>query len=85
MHSVMATGGTHFCSRKANNAQLMDVTESHYACVLRGVRLALHDLKSEESRVSTEKVPRILSVLMLMAHHEVSLPLLIVLPNSHAL
>jgi hypothetical protein len=80
MHGVMAIGGTQLCSRNANNAQLRAATESHYACVLRGVRLALHDLHPED----TGKMLRILSVLMLMAHYEVGLPLLIVLPKSHS-
>lgn len=67
MHSVMAMGGTHLCSGKGNTAELRAATESHYACVLRSVRLALHDLQPED----TGKVVRILSVLMLMAHCEV--------------
>ena len=80
MHGVMAIGGAHLCSRNANNSQLRAATESHYACVLRGVRLALHDLQPED----TGKMLRILSVLMLMAHYEVSLPLPMVVPKSHS-
>jgi len=72
MHSVMAMGGTHLCSRKSDTAELKAATENHYACVLRGVRLALHDLQPED----TGKALRILSVLMLMAHYEVSCPYL---------
>jgi hypothetical protein len=68
MHGIMAMGGTHLCSGKAANVQLKAATESHHACVLRGVRLALHDLQPGD----TGKALRILSVLMLVAHYEVS-------------
>jgi hypothetical protein len=78
MHSVMAMGGTNLCSRKDGNAQLRAATESHYACVLRGVRLALHDLRPED----TGKALRILSVLMLIAHYEVEFSLLPIVPSK---
>jgi hypothetical protein len=67
------------CSRNANNAELRAATESYYACVLRGVRLALLDLQQED----TGKMLRILSVLILIAHYEVSVPLPIVFPKPH--
>jgi hypothetical protein len=63
IHGLMAIGGNHLCSRNTNNAQLRAATESHYACGLRGVRLALHEVQPGD----TGKMLRILAVLMLMA------------------
>jgi hypothetical protein len=71
MHSVMAVGGAHMCSGKAVNAQVRAATMSHYASMLRGVRLALHEVRLED----TGKMLRILLVLVFMAHYEVRLPL----------
>jgi Fungal specific transcription factor domain len=68
MHSVLALGGAHLCSKKADNTEVMAATKSHYDFVLRGVRLALHELKPED----TMKVLRILLVLVLTAHYEAS-------------
>jgi hypothetical protein len=75
MHSVIALGGAHLCSRKTDNTELTAATKCHYAFVLRGVRLALHELQPED----TMKVLRILLVLVLVAHYEVRLPLPIIL------
>ena len=67
MHSILAIGGTMLALKQADPGPLETATESHYACLLRGVRSALQDLQPQE----TTKVLRILMVLVLTATYEV--------------
>jgi hypothetical protein len=67
MNCVMMVGGTHLCYKDPEKLEFQTATRRHYACVLRGLRTALHNLQP----TNTGKVLRILVVLILMANYEV--------------
>jgi hypothetical protein len=67
MNCVMMVGGTHLCCKDPEKLEFQTATRRHYACVLRGLRTALHDLQPS----NTGKVLRILVVLILIAKYEV--------------
>lgn len=71
MHAVMALSGIHLCYQQKDNIDIQLATRNHYSLLLKGLRLAFVD---ESKQPCTERSLRLLVILVVLCHVEVSWP-----------
>jgi hypothetical protein len=72
MHTVLALSGSHLSFKQPGNLQIQRATFLHCSLVLRSLRTAFQDVCS--GNTSTSKLLRLLIILIILCHFEVSSP-----------
>lgn len=70
MHSLLALSGAHLSSKEPENIELARAADMHYSKLLHGLRREFSTLQEEDLR----KKERLLRLLMVACHYEVSSP-----------
>lgn len=70
MHGLLAFGGAHLTHKESSNVELATATRLHYSRLIGGLRAEFASLREDD----LEKTERLLRVLMVACHYEVSAP-----------
>lgn len=70
MHALLVVSGAHLTYREPGNLNLQIASASHYSHLVSGTRVEIAHLDDQD----VESMQRLLRVLLLMCHYEVSIP-----------